>query len=145
MCCQSRWTRSHDVVRKHQKSHRAFQQSKNMSGHRVTGCVTQTKNKKRLNPSSNCVTFILQPPRKKELEEELLQCQEKGTDVNARTAELNKETLTSQSSQSSTDRRDAKSAKDTKQKDSPSAHMESCCKHSQQKTQKYRNVQQRKS
>ena len=81
-----------------QKAHRT--QFKKISGHRVTGCLTQTKNKSGLIILGVCVNSFLQAPHRKELEQELLQSH---TAVNQRAAELyDKETLTSQSSWSST-------------------------------------------
>ena len=46
---------------------------------------------KRLDFIRNRVNSIAKVPHKKELEEELLQCHEKGTEVNAPTAELYRE------------------------------------------------------
>ena len=77
MCCKSRWTRSE-----------AIQADFRASGDWL---LDPDQQQKRLDLIRNLVNSILQTPHRKELEEELLQYQEKGTEVKARTAELHSE------------------------------------------------------
>ena len=59
-----------------------------MSLHLVAHCLTETNNRKGSISSRNCVNSIFQGPHRKEFEKQLLQFQEKGTEVDARTAEV---------------------------------------------------------
>ena len=97
--------------------------NKKMSGHPVTGCLTQARNKKRLDPIRNGVSSVLQAPHLKEPVSV-----SKKRDGSERThsggVQKNQETLmTSPSSCSSTERRNARRAKDTMQKGKSSLHM----------------------
>ena len=77
-------TMNRSCTRDHHNPHRPF---KKISGHRVTSCLTQTEIKKD-SIIAGTVDFNLQAPHRKELEEDLLQCQRKDTEVNERIVEM---------------------------------------------------------
>ena len=81
-------TMKRSCVKDHYKSRHTHQDFKKNSGYRVTSCLTQTNNKE----DSILSRIVLIPFYKnlieKELEDDLLQCPRKDTDVNERTAEL---------------------------------------------------------
>ena len=127
------------------KSHRTHWHFKKISGHRVTGCLTQTEN----NKLSGIVLII--PFNKHRTEKSLTKICFSVTEKirkcmkAERSCTVNKETLTSPSSWSSTERRAARRAKDTMQKESHVAQVESFCKnYYQQKRQKMLKHTQRK-
>ena len=82
-CCCSCWRRT----KEHQKSHHPHRQSKKIFVYRVTDCLTQVNNRTRLDPKGSGLNFVLHCPNKDEPTKELLQYQEKGTEVDERTAE----------------------------------------------------------
>ena len=75
-------------TKEHQKSHRVHWQFKEFSGPSGVWLFDSDKKQKSLDLLRKCVTSIPQALRRKELEEELLQCQDKDAEVNERTAEL---------------------------------------------------------
>ena len=136
MYCKSRWTRSE-----------AIQADFRASGDRL---LDPDQQQKRLDLIRNLVDSILQTPQRKELEEELLQYQEKGTEVKARTAELYSEQKKhwplGGHSWSSTKRFSAMFVKNTVQeKDSRFANVEYFCRNYQQKRRKSWKKQRRTS
>ena len=93
------------------QSHRTHWQSKPISAHRVTDCLTQINNRRDSSSSGIVlVSFYKRPPDRKEVEEILLQYEEKGTQVKAHTAEWfsKQKTMTPPSSWPSMKRRSAK-------------------------------------
>ena len=99
------------------------------------GCrlLDQGQQQKRLNLIRNCVSSILQAPHTQEMDKIICQYQDKGTEVNARTAEL-------YSKQGNIDITELvvidTIAKSTMQGVSPSANVVQFCKRNQQKRRK---------
>ena len=89
MYCNNCWSRSKDLVRKAVSEIAphvlAIQADFRASGDRL---LDSDQTQKRHNHTRNCVNSILQAPHRQKHEEELLECQEKDTQVNKRTAEL---------------------------------------------------------
>ena len=75
-------TMTRSCTKDRHKLHRTHWHFKNISWHQVTGCLTKTKNNKRLDLIMKCFKSIVHTLYRKELEEELLQCPRKGAEVN---------------------------------------------------------------